>query len=80
MQLQHVKLLGEAVWKHAFIVFTQGDWLGTKPIEEFIEGEGEALQTLAEHCGNGYQVINNKNANNSAQVTELLEKITENCC
>ncbi|XP_017284220.1 GTPase IMAP family member 8 isoform X2 [Kryptolebias marmoratus] len=73
----HVELLGEDVWKHTFIVFTKGDWLGTKPIEEYIEGEGEALQTLVEQCGNRYHTINNKNANDSTQVTELLKKIIE---
>uniref|UniRef100_A0A8C6P2F8 AIG1-type G domain-containing protein n=1 Tax=Nothobranchius furzeri TaxID=105023 RepID=A0A8C6P2F8_NOTFU len=73
----HVELLGEGVWKHTFIVFTKGDWLGAKPIEECIEGEGEALQTLVEQCGNRYHIINNKNAKDGAQVTELLEKLTE---
>ncbi|KAM9384105.1 GTPase IMAP family member 8 [Pholidichthys leucotaenia] len=73
----HIEILGEEVWKHTFIVFTRGDWLGTHTIEQYIEGEGEALQCLAEQCGNRYHVINNKNANDSPQTTELLEKIIE---
>ncbi|KAM7410359.1 hypothetical protein PAMA_001683 [Pampus argenteus] len=72
----HVDLLGEGVWRHTIIVFTRGDWLGTRTIEEHIEGEGEALQSLVEQCGNRYHVIDNKNADDGTQITELLEKIT----
>ena len=72
----HVDLLGEGVWKHTIIVFTRGDWLGAHSIEEYIEGEGEALQSLVEQCGNRYHVIDNKNTDDGTQITELLEKIT----
>ncbi|XP_041861215.1 GTPase IMAP family member 8-like [Melanotaenia boesemani] len=72
----HMELLNEEVWKHTVVVFTRGDWLGTHTIEEYIEGEGEALKSLVEQCGNRYHVINNKNPNDRKQVTELLEKIT----
>ncbi|GAA6217885.1 GTPase IMAP family member 8-like [Lates japonicus] len=73
----HVELLGEGVWRHTMVVFTRGDWLRTHTIEEYIEGEGEALQSLVEQCGNRYHVIDNKNTDDGTQVTELLEKITE---
>ncbi|XP_014845612.1 PREDICTED: GTPase IMAP family member 8-like [Poecilia mexicana] len=73
----HLELLGDGVvWKHTVIVFTRGDWLGAKSIEEYIEGEGEALQSLVDLCENRYHVINNKNANDRRQITELMEKIT----
>lgn len=72
----HVELLGEGVWAHAIVVFTRGDWLGSRTIEEYIEGEGEALQSLVEQCGNRYHIIDNKNTNDGTQITELLEKIT----
>ncbi|XP_070688659.1 GTPase IMAP family member 8-like isoform X2 [Pempheris klunzingeri] len=72
----HVELLGEGVWRHTIVVFTRGDWLGTHTIEEYIEGEGEALQSLVELCGNRYHVIDNKNADDGTQTRELLEKIT----
>nr|XP_020459005.1 GTPase IMAP family member 8-like [Monopterus albus] len=72
----HVELLGEEVWKHTIVVFTRGDWLGPHTIEEYIEGEGEALQSLVDRCGNRYHVIDNKNADGGTQITELLEKIT----
>uniref|UniRef100_A0A3B4XHF0 AIG1-type G domain-containing protein n=1 Tax=Seriola lalandi dorsalis TaxID=1841481 RepID=A0A3B4XHF0_SERLL len=72
----HMELLGEGVWRHSLVVFTRGDWLGSRSIEEYIEGEGEALQSLVEQCGNRYHVIDNKNTDSGAQITELLEKIT----
>ncbi|CAK6956079.1 uncharacterized protein LOC128361794 [Scomber scombrus] len=72
----HVDLLGEGVWRHTIIVFTRGDWLGAHSIEEYIEGEGKALQSLVEQCGNRYHVIDNKNTDDGTQITELLEKIT----
>lgn len=72
----HMELLGEDVWTRTIIVFTRGDWLGTAhTVEEFIEGEGEALQSLVEQCGNRYHIIDNKNSDGGTQVTELMEKI-----
>lgn len=72
----HMELLGEGVWRRTIVVFTRGDWLGTNTIEEYIEGEGEALQSLVEQCGNRYHVMDNKNADDGTQIKELLEKIT----
>ncbi|XP_041648262.1 uncharacterized protein LOC121512835 [Cheilinus undulatus] len=72
----HMELLGEGVWRHTIVVFTRGDWLRAHSIEEYIEGEGEALQSLVEECGNRYHVIDNKNPDDGTQITELLEKIT----
>uniref|UniRef100_UPI003AAEF283 GTPase IMAP family member 8-like n=1 Tax=Centroberyx gerrardi TaxID=166262 RepID=UPI003AAEF283 len=73
----HLELLGEDVWKHTVVVFTRGDWLGRRTIEEYIEGEGKALQSLVDKCGNRYHVIDNKNKDDGTQVTEMLEKVSE---
>ncbi|XP_035509638.1 GTPase IMAP family member 8-like [Morone saxatilis] len=72
----HMELLGQEVWRRTVVVFTRGDWLGTNTIEQYIEAEGEAMQSLVEQCGNRYHVIDNKNADECTQITELLEKIT----
>lgn len=83
---EHMELLGERVWTHTVVLFTHGDCLGDVTVEEFIEGEGEALQWLIEKCGNRYHVINNENWNDGGQVTNLLDKVermvaqNKGCC
>ncbi|XP_077463195.1 GTPase IMAP family member 8-like [Stigmatopora argus] len=73
--ISHVELLGGSVWKHTMVVFTRGNRMGSRSIEEYIEGEGGALQSLVDRCGNRYHVMDNMNADDSSQVVELLEKI-----
>uniref|UniRef100_A0A3B4VLV4 AIG1-type G domain-containing protein n=1 Tax=Seriola dumerili TaxID=41447 RepID=A0A3B4VLV4_SERDU len=74
---EHMKLLGEQVWRYTMVLFTCGDYLGGKTIEQHIESEGDALKWLIERCKNRYHVINNKEKSNSSQVTLLLQKIDE---
>ncbi|KAJ0058040.1 hypothetical protein NL108_007257, partial [Boleophthalmus pectinirostris] len=72
---EHMSLFSDYVWKHTIVVFTRGDWLGSKPVEERIESE-EGLVWLVEKCGNRFHVLNNK-IHDEEQVTELLDKIEE---
>lgn len=72
---EHMSLFSEDVWKHTIVLFTRGDWLGSKTVEERIESE-EGLVWLVEECENRYHVLNNKNGDEK-QVTELLDKIEE---
>lgn len=74
---EHMKLLGERAWRYTMVLFTCGDFLGGKMIEQHIESEGDALKWLVERCRNRYHVFNNKDKSNSSQVTVLLEKINE---
>ncbi|KAG7488441.1 hypothetical protein MATL_G00032870 [Megalops atlanticus] len=75
---EHLQLLGGQVWRHTMVLFTKADWLGTTSIEQYIEGEGQALQELVEKCGNRYHALTNKNrGEQSTEVKELLQKIEE---
>ncbi|XP_071390883.1 GTPase IMAP family member 8-like [Centroberyx affinis] len=73
--IEHMLLFSERVWKNSIVLFTKGECLGDKTIEQYIESEGKALQELLEKCGNRYHVFNNQEERDGTQVTELLEKI-----
>ncbi|RVE73785.1 hypothetical protein OJAV_G00034830 [Oryzias javanicus] len=74
---EHMRLLGEHAWRFTMVLFTFGDFLGDRTIEEHIENEGQALRWLTEKCGNRYHMFNNKNEEDSSQVSLLLEKIDD---
>ncbi|KAM3863926.1 GTPase IMAP family member 8-like [Diretmus argenteus] len=75
--LEHLSLIHRRAWGHTIAVFTRGDYLGDRTVEQYIESEGEALQWLVENCGNRYHVFNNKDRGDGTQVTELLQKVEE---
>ncbi|XP_072299558.1 GTPase IMAP family member 8-like [Eucyclogobius newberryi] len=72
---EHMSLFPADIWKHTIVLFTRGDWLGSKTVEERIESE-EGLVWLVEKCGNRFHILNNKSCDKE-QVTELLDKIEE---
>ncbi|XP_029945103.1 GTPase IMAP family member 4-like [Salarias fasciatus] len=74
--LDHMDLFGHKVWKHTIVLFTRGDWLGVKTVEERIASEG-GLEWLVNKCGNRYHVLNNMDRSDEMQVKEFLEKIEE---
>ncbi|KAM9843977.1 GTPase IMAP family member 8-like [Aulostomus maculatus] len=73
---EHMGLFSEDIWAHTLVLFSRGDWLGMKSVEERIESE-KGLRWLVEKCGNRYHVLDNMNYDDEKQVTELLEKIEE---
>ncbi|XP_016522910.1 GTPase IMAP family member 4-like [Poecilia formosa] len=73
---EHMNLFREEMWKHTLVLFTVGDWLGVKTVEERIESD-EGLQWIVNKCENRYHVLNNKDHSDKTQVKELLEKIEE---
>nr|XP_046272359.1 GTPase IMAP family member 8-like isoform X2 [Scatophagus argus] len=73
---EHMSLFTDDIWKHTIVLFTRGDWLGVKTVEERIESE-KGLQWLVTKCGNMYHVLDNVNQRDETQVVELLEKIGE---
>uniref|UniRef100_A0A087X317 GTPase IMAP family member 8 n=1 Tax=Poecilia formosa TaxID=48698 RepID=A0A087X317_POEFO len=73
---QHLELFNADVFSHTIVLFTAGDWLGVKTVEEYIESD-EGLQWIVNKCENRYHVLNNKDHSDKTQVKELLEKIEE---
>ncbi|XP_058876966.1 trichohyalin-like [Acipenser ruthenus] len=69
------QLFGERAVRNTMILFTRGDLLEGRTIEQYIEEAGEEFQQLVEKCGNRYHVLNNKNRSDCTQVTQLLDKI-----
>ena len=74
---EHMQLLSEGVWSYTIVLFTRGDRLGDRSIEQHIESEGSALQWLVDKCGNRYHILDNETRGDGSQVTELLDKIEE---
>ncbi|KAF4097118.1 GTPase IMAP family member 8-like isoform X2 [Onychostoma macrolepis] len=65
---------GENSLKYTMVLFTRGDDLKNKTIEQFLGKPGSALNQLIESCGNRYHVFNNETEDRT-QVTDLLQKI-----
>ncbi|CAM4327159.1 unnamed protein product [Leuciscus chuanchicus] len=61
----------------AMVLFTRGDYLKDKTIEEFLGKPGSVIRNLIEACGNRYHVFNNNQTGDRTQVCDLLEKIDD---
>ncbi|XP_077357704.1 uncharacterized protein LOC144004418 [Festucalex cinctus] len=66
---------GDAVKHHTVVLFTRGDDLEDMEIEEYLKESPAGLKELIDMCGGRYQVFDNKNARNVAQVKELVTKV-----
>ncbi|XP_016116589.1 trichohyalin-like [Sinocyclocheilus grahami] len=66
---------GENSLMFTMVLFTRGDDLNGKTIEQYLGEPGSALKNLTEACGNRYHVFNNKETGDRTQVTDLLQKI-----
>ncbi|XP_042286003.1 GTPase IMAP family member 9-like [Thunnus maccoyii] len=67
------KIFGEEANKYSMVLFTHGDQLKEKTIEEFLK-DSKDLQELVAKCNGQYHVFNNEVEDHS-QVSKLLEKI-----
>ncbi|KAI7796670.1 GTPase IMAP family member 7-like [Triplophysa rosa] len=74
-----VKIIQETFGKMSFmytmVLFTRGDNLKKKTIEECLGKPGTPLRNVLEECGNRYHVFNNTETEDRTQVSDLLEKI-----
>ncbi|XP_016421703.1 inner centromere protein A-like [Sinocyclocheilus rhinocerous] len=66
---------GENSLMYTMVLFTRGDDLNDKTIEQCLGKPGSALNELIEACGKRFHVFNNKETGDRTQVTDLLEKI-----
>ncbi|XP_048037370.1 trichohyalin-like [Megalobrama amblycephala] len=66
---------GEKSLKYTMVLFTRGDDLKDKTIEQFLGEPGSPLMKLIEACGNRFHVFNNNQTGDRTQVSDLLEKI-----
>ncbi|CAK6982219.1 GTPase IMAP family member 9-like [Scomber scombrus] len=66
-------IFGEEANKYSMVLFTHGDQLKDKPIEEFLKNSKD-LQELVAKCNGQYHVFNNEEKNHT-QVRKLLKKI-----
>ncbi|XP_016419527.1 uncharacterized protein LOC107749002 [Sinocyclocheilus rhinocerous] len=75
-----VKIIQETFGEHSLmftmVLFTRGDDLKDKTIDQCLGKPGSPLMNLVEACGNRYHVFNNNNqTGDRTQVTDLLQKI-----
>ncbi|XP_073730943.1 interferon-induced very large GTPase 1-like [Misgurnus anguillicaudatus] len=68
---------GENFLMYTMILFTRGDHLKNKTIEQFLGKPGSPLMNLIEQCGNRYHVFDNTETEDHTQVSALLEKIDD---
>ena len=67
------EIFGEEADKYSMVLFTHGDQLEGKPVEELLKDDKD-LQDFVSRCNGQYHVFNNKLEDRS-QVSELLKKI-----
>ncbi|XP_067219768.1 GTPase IMAP family member 8-like [Chanodichthys erythropterus] len=66
---------GEKSLMFTMVLFTRGDYLKKKNIEQCLGKPGSPLMNLIEACGNRFHVFNNNQTGDRTQVSDLLEKI-----
>ncbi|CAK6953468.1 uncharacterized protein LOC128368086 [Scomber scombrus] len=69
------KVFGAEVLDHTLVLLTCGDYLMGKTVEEYLQKEHPGLRQIIERCGGTYDVINNRQRQDRAQVRVLLEKV-----
>ncbi len=75
-----VKIIQETFGEHSLVfimvLFSRGDYLKNKTIDQCLGKPGSSLMNFMEACGNRYHVFNNNNqTGDRTQVSDLLEKI-----
>ncbi|XP_048041588.1 interferon-induced very large GTPase 1-like [Megalobrama amblycephala] len=69
------EMFGEKSLMFTMVLFTRGDDLKNKTIDQYLGKPGSVIRNLIEACGNRYHVFNNNQTGDRTQVSDLLEKI-----
>ncbi|XP_036406859.1 GTPase IMAP family member 8-like, partial [Megalops cyprinoides] len=69
------KNFGEHADRYTIVLFTRGDDLGDRTIEDYCQ-EGKSVKKLIDDCGGRCHVFNNKDKDRK-QVVELMDKINK---
>uniref|UniRef100_A0A3Q3BFR7 AIG1-type G domain-containing protein n=1 Tax=Kryptolebias marmoratus TaxID=37003 RepID=A0A3Q3BFR7_KRYMA len=67
----------DRVWRHCMVLFTMGDFLNERPVEDYIVREGRSIQELLEKCGNRYHLLNYWHFGDPAPIKELFQNIID---
>uniref|UniRef100_A0A3Q3F9J9 AIG1-type G domain-containing protein n=1 Tax=Labrus bergylta TaxID=56723 RepID=A0A3Q3F9J9_9LABR len=68
-------MFGPRVWDYTIVLFTHGDRLEGKTINDVVAESDENLRNFIRKCSGGFHVFNNKKPEDQTQVTRLIEKI-----
>ncbi|XP_072530591.1 GTPase IMAP family member 7-like [Salminus brasiliensis] len=68
-------MFGKSIWMYTIVLFTHGDRLEGKTPNDIIASSDKDLRDFIRKCSGGFLFFNNKNMEDRAQVTKLLEKI-----
>ncbi|XP_040915314.1 GTPase IMAP family member 7-like [Toxotes jaculatrix] len=71
------KIFGPEASKYMIVLFTRGDELKGRTIQEYVQTGHPKLQEVINRCGNRYHVFNNKKRRDRTQVVQLIRKIDE---
>ncbi|XP_062386897.1 GTPase IMAP family member 8-like [Sardina pilchardus] len=66
---------GKRVWDYTIVLFTHGDRLEGKTLNDVIASGDEDLREFIRKCSGGFLAFNNKDMGDRDQVAKLLEKI-----
>ncbi|XP_037647086.1 GTPase IMAP family member 7-like [Sebastes umbrosus] len=68
-------MFGPRVWDYTIVLFTHGDRLDGKTINDVITESEDNLRNFMRKCSGGFHVFNNKKPEDPNQVTSFLAKI-----